>query len=92
MVFDHVFQDVPDFGTFLFNEFFRALDGLHQVLFFELLDDERFEKFQRHCLGQAALVDLELGTDHDHAAARIVHALAQKVLAETALFALEQVA
>src|SRR5260370_29325150 len=37
-------------------------------------------------------MELQLWSDHDDGAARIVHALAEKVLAETALLALERVA
>ncbi len=53
--------------------------------------DERLEQLQRHLLGQPALVQLQLGTDHDDRAAGVVHALAQQVLAEAALLALERV-
>jgi len=42
-------------------------------------------------LGRAALVQLQLGTDHDDRAARVVDALAQQVLAEAALLALQHV-
>src|SRR5262249_7940418 len=38
-----------------------------------------------------ALVELELGADHDHRAARVVDALAEQVLAEAALLALQHV-
>src|SRR4029078_3558198 len=41
--------------------------------------------------GQAALVEVELGAGHDHGAARVVDALAEQVLAEPALLALEHV-
>jgi hypothetical protein len=43
------------------------------------------------CLGQAALVQLELRADHDDRTAGVVDALAQQVLAEPALLALEHV-
>src|SRR5690606_139874 len=58
----------------------------------ERMHDERLEKLERHLLGQATLVKLQLGTDHDDRAARIVNALAKQVLPETALLALEHVA
>ena len=53
--------------------------------------DERLEQLERHLLGQAALVQLELRADHDDRAARVVDALAEQVLAEAALLALEHV-
>ena len=45
---------------------------------------KRLEQFQRHQLGQAALVQLERRAHGDHRTARVVHALAQQVLAEAA--------
>ena len=59
--------------------------------FSSLRVDEGLEQLQRHLLGQAALVQLQLGADHDDGAARVVHALAQQVLAEAALLALQGV-
>src|ERR687885_381638 len=53
--------------------------------------DERLEQFERHLLRQPALVQLQLRTDHDHRAAGIVDALAEQVLPEAALFALQHV-
>jgi hypothetical protein len=55
------------------------------------VDDERLEELERHDLGQAALVQLELRTHHDDRTARVVHALAEQVLTEPALLALEHV-
>jgi hypothetical protein len=54
-------------------------------------DDERPVKLQGHGLGQAALVQLELGADDDDRAPRLVHALAQQIAAEAPLFALEHI-
>jgi hypothetical protein len=53
--------------------------------------DERLEQLERHLLGQAALVQLQLRTDHDDRTAGIVDALAEQVLTEAALLALEHV-
>ena len=55
------------------------------------LHHERLEQLQRHLLGQAALVQLELRADHDDRTAGVVDALAEQVLPEPALLALEQV-
>ena len=38
------------------------------------LHDERLEQLERHQLRQAALMQLEGRTDHDHGAARVVDA------------------
>ena len=53
--------------------------------------DERLEQLERHLLRQAALVQLQLRTGHDDRTAGIVDALAEQVLAEAALLALEHV-
>src|SRR5690606_663504 len=54
-------------------------------------EHERLEQLQRHLLRQAALVQLQVRTDGDHRAARVVHTLAEQVLAETTLLALDHV-
>src|ERR1035437_6726419 len=53
--------------------------------------DERLEQLERHLLGKTALVQAQLRADHDDRTAGVVHALAQQVLAEAALLALERV-
>ena len=57
----------------------------------ELVVDERLEQLQRHLLGQTALVQLQLGPDDDDRAAGVVDALAEQVLTEAALLALQRV-
>ena len=54
-------------------------------------DDERLEELQGDLLGQTALVQLELGADDDDRTGRVVDALAEQVLAEAALLALDHV-
>ena len=69
-----------------------ALDVLRVVEIDQALHDERLEQLERHGLGQTALVQLELRADHDDRTAGVVDALAEQVLAEAALLALEHVA
>ena len=88
---DHVFQDIPDDQVFALDHFLGGLDGCGDLPLFQLGVDERLEQLQRHLLGQAALVQLELGADHDDRTAGVVDALAEQVLAETALLALDHV-
>ena len=66
-------------------------DVVREFLRDEFLDDERFEEFERHLLRESALVELELRTDDDDGASGVVHALAEEVLAEPALLALQGV-
>ena len=91
VVLDDLAQDVPHLGLLALDQPLRALDRLDVAAVLELADDERLEQLERHVLRQPALVELELGTDHDHRAARVVDALAEQVLAEAALLALEHV-
>ena len=92
MLADDVFENVPNDGFLLLDHFLGLLDGGAVTLRFELVIDERLEKLERHFLRQTALVELQLRADHDDGAAGVVHALAEQVLAETALLALERVA
>ncbi len=73
------------------DDLVEGLDVRRVALVHQLAHDERLEELERHLLGQAALVQLQLGADHDDGAARVVHALAEQVLAEPALLALEHV-
>ena len=92
MLADHLVEDIPDLRLLLLDQLLGLLDGRREALGVEPRIDERLEQLERHLLGQAALVELELRTDHDHRAAGIVDALAEQVLAEAALLALEHVA
>ncbi len=91
MLADDLVQDVPHLGTLLLHHLLRALDGVDVTALFELVVDERLEELERHLLRQTALVQLQRGADDDHGAARVVDALAEQVLAEAALLALEHV-
>ncbi len=91
VVVDHLFEDVPNLRPHALDEALGTLDIVGKPLLDELAHDERLEELERHFLRQATLVQLELRADHDHRAARIVHTLAQQVLAEAALLALEHV-
>ena len=91
MIFNHLFQDVPYDGLLLLHHFLGLLDGGAVSGLLQPVIDERLEQFQRHLLRQAALVQLELGTDHDHRTSGVVDALAEQVLTEAALLALQRV-
>ena len=91
VVLDDLFEDVPDRRLHALHDALGALDVVREALLDELAHDERLEQLERHLLRQAALVELELRPDDDDRAARVVHALAEQVLAEPALLALEHV-
>ncbi len=57
---DDFIQDVPDFLALLFDPLLGLLERHAQALGVEAGVDERLEQLERHLLGQAALVQLEL--------------------------------
>ena len=91
MLANDLVENIPNLGLLLLDELLRLLHGGRQTLGVEPRIDERLEQFERHLLRQPALMQLELGADHDHRAAGIIDALAEQVLAEPALLALEHV-
>ncbi len=91
VVADDLVQHVPDLGPAALDHSLGRLDVGGVALVDQLAHDERLEELEGHLLGQPALVQLQLGADDDHGAARVVHALAEQVLAEPALLALEHV-
>ena len=88
---NHFVEHVPDFRTHALDHALRALDVVRLTAVDELLHHERLEELERHLFGQPALVQLEVRADHDDRTARVVDALAEQVLAEPALLALEDV-
>ena len=91
VILDDAFEHFEDHRVLTLHDFLGALHGLGFTALHQLVDDERLEEFERHGLRQAALVQLELRTHDDDRTARVVHALAEQVLTEPALLALEHV-
>ena len=88
---DDLVEDVPHDRIHRVDHLLGRLDVLHDLAVDQPAHDERLEQLERHQLGQAALVQLEPRARDDHGAARVVDALAEQVLAEAALLALEHV-
>ena len=78
-------------GPLLLDETLGRLDRRCLAVHLEPGIDEGLEELEGHLLGKAALVKLELRSDDDHRTPGIVDPLAQKVLAETSLLALQHV-
>ena len=74
-----------------FHHLLRALDIVRGASLDELLHHEGLEEFDRHLLRQAALIDLQFGADNDNGTAGVVHSFSEKILAETAVFALQHI-
>ena len=91
MFADHLVEDVPDFLALLLDPLLGLLQGHAETLGVEPRIDERLEQLERHLLGQPALMKLEFRTGDDHRATRIVDPLAEQILTEPALLALEHV-
>ena len=85
------FQRVPDLGVALIHHLLGGFDVVGHAVLHQLLHDEGPEQLDGHLLGQAALIDLQLGTDDDNGTAGVVDTLAQQVLTEAALLALEHI-
>ena len=91
MILDDVLEHVPDLVLELLDCPLRTAHVGLYALVDEPFDYEGLEQLQRHLLGQAALGDLQRGTDDYDRTAGIVDPLAQQVLPEAALLASEEV-
>ena len=91
VVLDDLFEDVPDDGLLQLHHLLGLLDGGAVAGLLQAVVDEGLEQLERHLLGQAALVQLQFGSNHDHRTPRVVHALAEQILAEAALLALQRI-
>ena len=91
VLLDDVLEHVPDLRTTTLHHALGRLDVLGQGALHERLHHEGLEQLQRHQLGKTALVQLQGRADHDDRTARVVDALAEQVLTETALLALQHV-
>ncbi len=88
---NHFGEDIPDFRRLTLDHLLRGLDGCGQATRLKFAENEGLEQFQSHLFGQATLVQTKRGADHDHGTPRVVHALAQQVLPEAPLLALDHV-
>ena len=88
---DHVGQDIPYDQLFALHHLFRALDGGGMASLLKFGIDEGLEKLERHLLGQAALMEFQVRAHDDDGTAGVVDALAEQVLTEAALLALDHV-
>src|SRR5690606_19736303 len=91
MLADDLLEDIPNLRRLALAEPLRGLAGRRVAAQLQLREDERLEQLERYLLRQAALMQLQRRADDDHRAARVVHALAEQVLAETPLLALDHV-
>ena len=91
VLLDDILESVPHLGALLVHHLLGGLDVVGNAVFHQLLHDEGAEQLDGHFLRHTALIDLQVRTDNDNRTAGIVNTLAQQVLAETPLLALEHV-
>src|SRR5262245_16075413 len=91
MVLNNLFEDIPDFWSHSLNNAFGGLDVVRQALLHQLAHHKWLEQLKCHSFWKSTLMELKSWADDDDAAARVVDALAQQVLAEAPLLALEHV-
>ena len=89
MLADHLFENVPHDGILLFHHFLGSFDRCAMPSLFQPVIDEGFEQFERHPLGETALMQLQFRADHDHGTSGVVDALSEKILAESSLLAFQ---
>ncbi len=88
---DDLLQDVPDVLVLALKHALGRLDGIGQGQLLEAPDDEGLEQLQRDLLGQATLLQAQLRPDDNDGPCGVVHALAEQVLTEATLLALDHV-
>src|ERR1700761_7459533 len=91
MLADDFLENVPDLRTLTLDQPLGGLDGRSLAPELQLLEDERLEELERHLLRQSALVQAQLRSHHDPRTTGVIDALAQQVLGEPALLALDHV-
>jgi hypothetical protein len=87
----NIIKNIPDFFGALFHHLPRTLDGGNVSFPLQFIIDEWFEQLQSHFFGQTALMETEMWADDNNRTSGIIDPFPQKILAETALFALEHI-
>src|SRR5580765_4585676 len=85
MLADDLLENVPNDRLLALDHFACLFDGRGMGVFFEFVINKWLEQFQSHFLRQTALMQLELGADHDHRTSRVIDTLAEQILTKTSL-------
>ena len=91
VLLDHILKDVPHLRIKSLNQLLRILDILGDSALFQFLHDERLEQLDCHFLRQTALVNLQLRPVDNNGASGVVNTLAQQILTEASILALQHV-
>ena len=87
----HFFENIPNLGSLPLDQFLGASNRVDVAHFLEPTNDEWLEKHQRHLLGQPALVQFQIRSNHDDGTSRVIDSFSEKVLAKTSAFAFQHV-
>ena len=88
---ENVFEDIPYNRVLAVDDLLRALYSLDNTALNELADNKRLVELGCHILRDTCLVKLELRAHDDNRTCGVINPLAEKVLAEASLLALEAV-
>ena len=91
MLLDDILKHVPDLGACALDHALCRLDVVGSAVRLQFFHDKGLEELKCHFLRQAALVELQLRADDDNGTSRVVDTLAEEVLTETSLLALEHI-
>ena len=91
VLLDDLLEHVPDLRDHRVDHLLGRLDVLHRLALDEPSHDERLEQLEAISFGRPHWWSFSVGPGHDDRSARVVDALAEQVLAEPALLALEHV-
>ena len=91
MLPDYIIQYIPYVRTDSFHHALGALDIMGLAMLHQTLHDEWLKQLQCHFFRESALIELQFRSDDDNRTSGIIDTLAQQVLSETSLLALEHV-
>ena len=91
VLLDHILEHIPHAGLQTLYHLLCCTDVVCGAVCHQFLHNEGLEQLDSHFLGETALIDLKLGTNHDNGTARIVNSLTQKVLTETSALTLKHI-
>ena len=91
MLANHLGKNVPHLGCLAFHHLLGGFYCRRKTARFQLSEDEWLEQFQGHLLWQAALMQPQRWSHHDHRTTRVVDPLPEQVLTETPLFPFDHV-
>ena len=91
MFADHFVENIPNDSFFTLNHLLGSFDRGRKKATLQLTEDKWLEQFQRHFLGQTALVQTQSRTYGDNRTTGVVDTLTEQVLTETTLLTLDHI-